>query len=194
VYTYEKRHYSNQIEYMGKLSVIPRGFDKLLDFLALFCAVLMIFMLVSVNYAVVLRYLFRGGVVGILEIWEYMVLYVAFLGSAWQLRRKGHVGIDVLSSRLKPKSQATLSTVTYSLCALVTGTLCWFGTKEWWEKFTTGVRLTETELEVFQYLVLWVVPFGFLLLTIQFLRHVYHFIRERETAFAEEKGLLDDAG
>ena len=176
---------------MGRLEIIPRSFDKLLDFLALFCAVLMVFMLVSVNYAVVLRYVFRGGIVGILEIWEYTVLYVAFLGSAWQLRRKGHVGIDILSSRLKPKAQATLNAVTYSLGALVMGTLCWFGALETWDKFISGVRLTETELFTPQYLILMVVPFGFLLLSIQFIRHVYHFIRERAVTPAEEKEFLD---
>ena len=64
-------------------------------FLWLAVAVLVVIAL-QVCLEVVLRYFFSAPLLGMIQFSEIGLLYIAFLGAGWNLRRDGHVRIEVV--------------------------------------------------------------------------------------------------
>src|SRR4030066_922155 len=75
-------------------------------------ATMVIFMMLAISYSVMMRYLFNRPIAWIVEISSYLMLYITFLGTAWLLRRDGHVEIDLFTSHLSPKTKAAFKSLT----------------------------------------------------------------------------------
>ncbi|GAH24314.1 unnamed protein product, partial [marine sediment metagenome] len=58
------------------------------------------------------RNLFNYSIRWVLEISEVSLLFITFMGAAWLLRREGHVSLDLLVPRLKPKTQTIINVTT----------------------------------------------------------------------------------
>lgn len=58
------------------------------------------------------RYFFNRPVLGSIEITEFMMATMVFLGLAYTQMHKGHINVDVLIGRLSPRAQAVLSSIT----------------------------------------------------------------------------------
>ena len=164
-------------------------FDRFNDVLAAVAAGILAFLMLSVAYSVVLRYAFDSSVTGLFEVWEYAILYLPFLGGAWLLRKEGHVVMDVLISRMKPKGQATLIIITSVVGSLTCLALAWYGTRLTWASFHAGYVITEGEIYPPEYLVLMVIPLGFWLLFIEFLRRTHRYSRSKQMKLPTEHGL-----
>lgn len=152
-------------------------FDRLNNFLAVIAGVLIIFMMLSVTYSVILRYVFDSRIYGIFEIWEYSILFLPFLGAAWLMKKEGHVILDVLLIRFRPKIQTWMLIVNSLISAAGCWALAWYGTRLTWESFQTGYLNTHGELYPPEYLILMIIPFGSALLVIEFLRRAYRYYR-----------------
>ena len=77
--------------------------------LALVAGVVTVFVMLAINYEVFMRYFLNRPTLWTLEISEYSLVYITFLGAAWVLRKDGHVKIDLLVRVLKPRSQIILN-------------------------------------------------------------------------------------
>jgi len=113
----------------------------------------------------------------VLETTEYSLAILTFLGAAWVLKQEGHVSIDFVLSRLTLAQRAAVSTVTSFASVVVCGSVVWLSTLmtiSYWER---GVRFV-TEVEPIQGPFLTVIPFGFLILFIQFSRRTVKFWNE----------------
>src|SRR4030042_1118998 len=64
---------------------------------------------------VLLRYIFNRPISGGMEMTEYMMVILVSLGLAYCGFVKGHVSVEVLTSRFSPKVQAILNSITYFL-------------------------------------------------------------------------------
>ena len=67
------------------------GFDWLLKLLANAGMVLLFLMMLSVCWEVFSRYYLGRGTAWVIEFSEYSILFMTFLGTAWLLRKDGHV-------------------------------------------------------------------------------------------------------
>ena len=77
-------------------SVVDR-FCKLLDVLIAFCLALMVLMVFG---NVVLRYIFNSGIAVSEELSRWLFVWMTFLGAIVALKEHGHLGTDMLVSRL----------------------------------------------------------------------------------------------
>ena len=139
-------------------------------------AVILVLVWVAICVNVAMRYLFNQPQVWAIELSEYAILYITFLGGAWVLKEEGHVKVDWILSRLDARNTALLETINSILGALLCITITWYGIETTWSHYIRGIyRITVMETPTF--LILAVIPVGALLLSIQFLRKAYDSIK-----------------
>lgn len=150
-------------------------FDRINDLLLILAGVLVIFMMISIGVDVALSHFLRRPIFWVLEISEYSLLYIPFLAAAWVLKREGHVKNDLLLSRVDPRTQFLLNVITSFIAAVVCLILAWYGVKATWYLFQLGYAMP-TPLRVPKFIIVAVVPVGFFLVFIQFLRRAYDYL------------------
>ena len=144
--------------------------------MATIAAMMVIFMMLAISYSVLTRYLFNRPIAWIVEISSYLMLYITFLGTAWLLRRDGHVEIDLFTSHLNLKRQALLKAVTSVGGALVGFVLTWKGALVTIDYFRRGVTIMGV-LNTPQFLLMAIIPIGGFLLLVEFILRIFHFGR-----------------
>jgi TRAP-type C4-dicarboxylate transport system permease small subunit len=159
-----------------KKSKLGRFLDRLNNTMAWIGAALVIFMMLAISYSVMTRYLLNKPVAWIVEISSYLMLYITFLGTAWLLRRDGHVEIDLFTSHLNPKKKAIFKAVTSLGGAAVGFILAWKGTLVTIDYFKRGVTVMGI-LNTPQFLLMAIIPVGGFLLMVEFVLQVFHFSR-----------------
>jgi TRAP-type C4-dicarboxylate transport system permease small subunit len=148
-------------------------FDRILDGTVFFAGVWVFWQTFSVSINTLLRYFFNSPISGIDNIAEYGILWIAFLSAAWLLKTDRHIKADIIISRLSAKVQAILEL----LCTLISIMLCLIMlyysilvTIDLWLTHETDpfkIRGLPRAIPVS------IIPFGFLLLTIQFIRKCF---------------------
>ena len=160
-------------------------FDKILDLMNLMAGAILVFITLSVCWDVILRYFLDRPQVWVTEITECFLLYITFLGSAWLLREEGHVKVDIILSRLSPKTLDFLGIVTSLLGIFVCFVLTFYGFRLSWHYFQRGMY-TPSAMEIPVSAIIIIIPIGSLMLLIQFLRRTGKFtaryFREKKNA------------
>ena len=157
-------------------------FDATLNIFALLSALLLAFIMLSICLEVVMRYFLNRPLVWVIEMSEYALLYITFLGTAWLLRREGHVTVDVLLVRLNPKSQAALGLFSSIIGIAISLVLIWYGSEVAWDHYQRGI-FKPTVLQFPTAPILAIIPIGSIILAMQFIRRGYLFLRKwREDA------------
>jgi len=151
-------------------------FDYITKSLTWLACALILFATLIVSIDVVMRYFFNHPIGWSLEICEYILLYIVFLGAAWILKEEGHIKIGLVVDRLSPKTQAMTDVTTSIWGFIVCIVLAIYGTEVTWEYFQRGVP-TLQYLHAPEFLVLMIIPIGSYLLSIQFLRRSYGYLR-----------------
>lgn len=146
-----------------------RWFDRVINAMAVITGVILLFMMLLVCYDVVMRYLFRNPTGWAMEVCEYLLVYITFLGSPWLLREKGHVNVDILFFFLSPKLRRKFNIFTTITAAIATFILFIFCTGATWDYFQRGITMIKM-LTIPKWTVLWVVPFGSIFLSLESVR------------------------
>ena len=97
--------------------------DKLFKGIDYFTGILTGLMVVFVFLNVVLRTFFNSGLTWSEELSRYLFVYVTYIGAISAMRVNGHLGVDTLISRMKPKVQMTMYVVSQILIAVIMGIL-----------------------------------------------------------------------
>ena len=153
---------------------VSNGFSRTLDSLGLVACILILFSMMLVVTDVVMRYFLNRPIQWTTEITEYSLLFIAFLGAAWVLKREGHVGMDLIVNRLGRRAQALLNTVTSIIGALIWLTITWFSVKATLEFYELGFFFFTT-LRTPKFIIISIIPIGSALLFIQFMRRAYSY-------------------
>jgi TRAP-type C4-dicarboxylate transport system permease small subunit len=106
-----------------------------------------------------------------LELTEYAMLYIPFLGAAFVLKEDGHIRIDLVITFLSERSRGWLNVVTSFVGGVVMLTYTWFGAQVTLDYFKRGVPSLES-LKTPMFLILMIIPIGGLLFSIQFFRQM----------------------
>ena len=158
---------------------VMRAFDRIIDIGGAVAAVLLIAVMLATAIKVIFRYGLREGLIGADQISGTMLLYIAMLGAAWVLRRNEHVTIDLLLSHVGARMRWLLTLISalagVAVCLVITA----FGTLEVIDSIRTGVRIP-AEIEMPRAVNLIVIPIGFLLLALQFLRQAVDLLKGAE--------------
>ena len=95
------------------------GFTAVLDrALAGVLIALTVVMVVTVTWQVATRYLLNSPSSYTEELATYLLLWISLLGAAYALRRRAHLGIDIVTARLRPAARKQARVVSYGVVAL----------------------------------------------------------------------------
>ncbi|MDE0212721.1 MAG: TRAP transporter small permease [Deltaproteobacteria bacterium] len=147
---------------------IIRIFDWLLDAGAALSGALLVAVMLLTSIKVFFRYGLREGLLGVDQISGTLLVYIAFLGAAWVLRREEHVTIDLLVTRLGAASRRRLTCFNSAIGALICLVLAYYGTVEAVTSWQRGI-LIPAEIEIPRVINLGVIPVGCFLLSLQFM-------------------------
>jgi len=161
---------------MGKRDHFSFFFDQMLNKMAGVAAFLIAYLSVSISVAVILRE-FKIEIIWMFEVTEYSLLWLTFLAAPWVLRDESHIKMDLILSTFSPKKQAFLNSLTSLIGTIICLILAFFGFKVTWDYFQTGYFL-HTVMAPPIYPILIVIPLGFLMLFIQFIRRTVKYYKE----------------
>ena len=159
---------------VGRLAAI---FDRTNDVLVFLASAVLIFTVVSVTVDVVLRYFFKAPLIWAVEINENNLLYITFLATAWVLRREGHVKVELVLARLDPRAQNLVDLITSIIGVLICLVVTWYGSLVTWRDFQAGA-FQPTIMRIPNAYILFIIPVGTFLLSIQFFRRTYRLLKK----------------
>lgn len=157
---------------------IAKFFDRALDVTVFLAGVLLMLVTLFVSWSVTIRYLGYKPPVWVIQYTEYALLWITFLGAGWLLREKGHIRIDTLISRLNPKAIRWLEMFSDILGLAVSLVIFWVGTTNTIDLYARDIMdVKAVTLPMFALFA--VIPFGGLLLLVQFVRDLVHHWKDK---------------
>jgi len=154
------------------LSKLGHAFDYVMVALAWVAGGFVVVMWLSINYEVVMRYFFGNPTSWVSDFNLYFIVYITMLGAAWLLKKDEHVKIEILVSRMARGTRRVMKAITSMMGAVVSGVMFWYSFQMTLGAFQMKSVFFKAVI-VQRWIVFWVIPMGFLLLAIQFLRNVY---------------------
>lgn len=144
-------------------------------FFGLVAGVLAVVMTVAVTYEVVLRYVFRSPTEFTLALTEYMLVACALLGAAYTLRQDGHVRVDLIINRLRPRARSILDIITSLVALSYCAVLTWQGWPYFWRCYQLNWR-DDSPAMLPLAPVYFMLPLGAFLLCVQYLVKIYGYV------------------
>lgn len=86
---------------------------------------LLLVMAFFITADVFMRYAFNKPILGSLELTEFMLALVVFLGLAYAQAQRAHVGVDLVVDRLPPRLAAAVDAATALLAILLYAFIAW---------------------------------------------------------------------
>jgi C4-dicarboxylate transporter, DctQ subunit len=149
-----------------------RFFDHLLNVMAAIAGVILVFISAAVCYTIGMRFFFTKTTIWLMQTTEYALLWIVFLATAWLLREGGHITTDIIYGGLNDRAKRYFDIVLFLCCALACAVCVYYGTAYTYKCISqaiTDVRgVTVPKAAIFC-----IIPAGFLVLTVQFLRMVW---------------------
>ena len=146
-------------------------FDLIIDSFAVLGGILILLVTLFVTYSVTHRYLHYKPPIWILQCTEYALLWLTFLGAAWLLKKDGHIRIDTIVRRFRPKGRLVFDIIVACLGCIVCIIIFWFGVEKTIDLYQRGI-MDVKGVTMPQYPLFLVIPLGGLLLLIQFIRNL----------------------
>jgi len=139
-----------------------------------------VFITLAICAEVLLRYGFNRPISWVVEISEYSLLWITFLGASWVLRHGGHVRVDIALQYMSPAALRVCGLFSSGAGILTTLVLIGFGAEATWTAFARGA-FKPTGTDVPTWIILIVIPLGGLLLFFRFARmFVEYWTRQRD--------------
>ena len=148
---------------------MARLLNKICSLLALIAGLLLLFITFSIGYAIFVRQVKLPSPIWVVQFNEYALLWITFLATAWILFKDKHVSIQILSERLSERGQKILGLIQSAMGLGLCSILCYFGSYTTLEQYSRKV-INVQAVDVPQALVIMIIPIGFFLLSLQFLR------------------------
>ncbi len=125
-----------------------------------------------------MRYFLHRPIPWVIVFSELAIVTTAYLAAAWVLKKEGHVFLDIGLNHFEPRKRAAITAFVSLLGAIICLTIAWYGVVTFWFHVQGATVLVEKELELPLAPLLAVIPVGFAMLSIQFLRRSYGYLGE----------------
>lgn len=169
-----------------KLRILGNYLIKFHDYLSKGCfyagGLMIFFMSLMISYDVAMRYFFIRPTSWATDFGKYIICYSTFMAAGWILKLDGHVKITILSERLGIKMRLLLNTLSSMIGAVACFIIMWQGFVDSWDLYRRNVLIIRPVI-VPKWLIIWIIPFGILLLCIYFTRNVFLFLSEFRSKF-----------
>ena len=160
--------------------MLGKFLDRILTGMAALAGLFLLFITFSISYSIFTRALNLPSPVWTVQFNEYSLLWMTFLGTAWVLSRRKHVAVDVITSHLRPEGRRIAEVVHSLLGVVVCAVLCWQSLLMTLNLLQRGVTDVQA-VDMPKFLILVVIPAGFLVLTAQFCRNLAVAMRKAKT-------------
>ena len=131
---------------------------------------------VTVTYGVLGREFLSLTNAWVTDVNTYIMGFITFVGAGYAMREDAHVGVEIVTGRLRLRLRALLRLISDLIVLVVSATLLWLSWGFWWDAWTSG----EQSWGLFA-IHLWIpyssLPLGFALLTVVQLRRSYRSLR-----------------
>jgi len=155
---------------MAFWSKAEKVFDKIVDYMILAAAILVVAMAVVVSADVILRKTINFTWAPLYEIIEYALLWMTFLGTTAIMRMNMHVRMESLTGQLSLRAQALLSGITSIFSALLAVFILFYTASLTIHDYRTAFRVA-TILDPLKWPIEIIIPIGFFMLFIQLIRN-----------------------
>ena len=159
------------------LNSLMQVYDRLLTITGYLAGLIIFLMMLIISYDVILRYFFNRPTMWVSDISTLGIPFVTLLAAAWALRKESHIKIDIVVQRISPRRSALLQIVNSIIALLACIVFFWQGLEVLFEAYQWDEQLFRN-LVIPKVYLLWVFPFGALLLCIQMVRRIFHFYSE----------------
>ncbi|SDI28667.1 TRAP-type C4-dicarboxylate transport system, small permease component [Alteribacillus persepolensis] len=157
---------------VAKLNKLVNSFLNAMSYLGRGILVIIAFLIIAdVFSANVLNH----SIPWVLEITEYLLVFLTFFGAAWLLRENGHIQFDLVLNHLPERIRNFFTFISSCIGFIVSIVITIFGFLATIEMYTKGAY-TDAMLQIPRFILLIIIPIGFLFLTVQFLRNIISFI------------------
>jgi C4-dicarboxylate transporter DctQ subunit len=153
------------------IRILSRCFDLILDSCAFVAGFLLLMVTLFVSYSCIARYLNFNPPVWVLQFTEYALLWVTFFGAGWLLREGGHIRVDTVISHAGRRTRFLVDLLDDFLGFGISLVLFAMGTINTMDLYERQI-MDFNAVILHKYYVFWVIPFGALLLVVQFLRSI----------------------
>jgi C4-dicarboxylate transporter DctQ subunit len=150
--------------------------DHIIDFMAVLAGILLVAAVLIVSAEIVMRYFFNKPQVWSVEVCEYILFILAFLGAPWLLKKGGHVSVDVVTERLSRRTQDYLGIFACGVGVLISAVIAWFSIVAAWDCYVNGIVVTKT-LTIGKHYFLLFITVGYFFLLLEFGRQFYNHLR-----------------
>ena len=147
-------------------------FDNILRGASVVSSILIWVMIILVWFQVIARNFTEIVVPWTLELAEWSLLYICFVGAAWVLKNEGHVRIDIAINYLDQKNQALINGIMSIVGAVICLIITWYSAEMTWGLFQLDSKIVSV-LDMPKGAITVIIPIGSLCLFIQFLRRAY---------------------
>lgn len=154
------------------MKLLGKLLDRINTLMIIVSALLLIGLTLIVGTDITLRYGFSRPLGWVKETSEYILVFLGFLVAAWILKDEGHVKMDLILSRLRPRAQTMMNIITSAVSALVVLVISWYSLKVTLDFYRTKL-LTPSVLELPKWIFILPIFVGSLLLGAQFLRKTF---------------------
>jgi TRAP-type mannitol/chloroaromatic compound transport system permease small subunit len=129
---------------MRALGAFVRAVDSTNEWVGRIVAAGILLMIVIISYEVLMRYGFRAPTLWATELITFVFAGYIFLGAAYTMLHRAHVGMDIVYSRLPARAQAVLDVITATFVFIYCWVLISTGWDTAWSALQTG-RTTGTD-------------------------------------------------
>lgn len=156
----------------GIYKLTDRGMQLACGLAGLVSACVIVFITVAVGGEVLLRMAGLPAFGWTLELSEYGLIMVSFLGAPWVLRHQEHISVDIVIRRVRPVVARVMLTIADVISAIACLILARFAWQAMHESFIRGAILYNY-FETPQWVILAILPLGALLLAIEFTLRIW---------------------
>ena len=165
---------------MKFLARLGRLFDYINNIMVVVSAILLLGLTFIVGADITLRYLFNKPLGWVKEVSEYTLVGLGFLVAAWILKDDGHVKMDLVLNKVRPRIQTMMNIITSGISTIIVFIIAWFSLRVIIEFYRTKL-VAPTVLEPPKWILLVPILVGSFLLGIQFIRRTCGFIGKWKT-------------
>ena len=167
-------------------------FDKTLDAMFYAAALIMVFLGLQVGYEVLMRHVFDRPTFWVLDASVFMIFYIGMLTAPRILKEDGHTRMTVVLDMLSPRLVQSINAVTNVGSAVICGVLTWRTGLDTWRSYFTFNAVYTRGFDVHQAIIWVVMPIGFGILTLQFLRMGYQSLQNSRQIRRDDQRALAD--
>lgn len=169
---------------MAQLRSILRGIDRMSEGAGRFSMYFLLVLMAAIVIEVISRYFLNRPTLWSLDLNEFTMLFISVMSGGYTLILGGHVNVDSLYGRFKPRVQAIISLITWSLGLMFLLILLWKS----WEMFARSLEIREHSSSVLApplYPFKLIVPVGVFIILLQCLAQFTRFLMTAVTGKEE---------